>query len=324
MGFAFSRQSFSEDDLLDLHGKVAIVTGGNTGVGYGTVQWLVRKGAKVYVAGRSEERVSEAIKQLEAEDNKDGTLHFLKTELSDPRLAKQAAEEFLQKESRLDILVNNAAIGARGPYKVTKDGLLDIMATNHVGHFVLTENLLPLLKTTAAEDGSDVRIVNISSVAHERVVPESLVGKETLNKDFGNTFFGYLDTYGLSKLANILHIKSLQKQLDAENVPITCIAVHPGAVASVGANAFLYGVPYAGKFVATFLGPLFFIPWLQGARTSAFAAAGKAVKDDVKKYKGAYLVPVAKLAEPSASAKNERLAKELDETTRAILKEIGV
>ncbi|KAF8156425.1 NAD(P)-binding protein [Pholiota molesta] len=324
MAFSFfSQKAFSEDDLADLHGRVVIITGGNSGVGYGTVQWLARKGAKVYIAGRNEERVSAAIKQLESEGIEDGSLHFLKTDLADPRLAKQAGEEFLQKETRLDILVNNAAIGATGPYDVNKDGLKDIMATNHIGHFVLTETLLPLLKTTAQLEGSDVRIVNISSVAHTRVTPESFVGKETLNKDYGNSINGYLDTYGLSKLANILHIKTLQKHLDAENVPITCLAVHPGAVISAGFITFLNSVPYIGRFAA-FIGPWVFTHASKGSRTSAFAAAGKKVQEERATYKGAYLVPVAKLAEPSSSAKDERLARELDETTREVLKELGV
>ncbi|KAF8166220.1 NAD-P-binding protein [Pholiota molesta] len=320
----FSQQAFSEDDLADLHGKVVIVTGANSGVGYGTVQWLARKGAKVYIAGRNEERVSAAIKQLESEGIEDGSLHFLKIDLADPRLAKQAGEEFLRKETRLDVLVNNAAIGpAAGPYHMTKDGLKDIMATNHFGHFALTEALLPLLKTTSQEAGSDVRIVNIASEAHTRVMPDSFVGKETINNDYGDSMTGYLDTYGLSKLANILHVKTLQRQLDAEHILITCLAVHPGAVVSAGLTAFLLTLPLVGRLAAS-IGPWILMSALQGARTSAFAAAGKKVKEERVAYKGAYLVPVAKLAEPSSSARDDRLAKELDETTREVLKELGV
>jgi hypothetical protein len=99
--------------------------------------------------------------------------------------------------------------------------------------------------------------------------------------------------------------------------------VHPGAVVSAGLTAFLNSVPYIGGLVAL-IGPWILTSALEGARTSAFAAAGKKVKEETAAYKGAYLVPVAQLADPSSSARDERLAKELDETTREVLKELGV
>ncbi|KAF8909345.1 NAD-P-binding protein [Gymnopilus junonius] len=300
-----SYTSISEDDLTDLHGKVAIVTGGNTGVGYGTVQFLVRKGAKVYIAARNEQKALDAIKQLEKEGMAEGKLEWLKLDLSDPRIAKEAAQDFLEKETRLDILVNNAAV-------LNKDGLLDIMVTNHISHFVFTDTLLPLLKTTSHEEGSDVRIINISSIAHTRNEVTSFEGKDSLNRDFGNSFNGYLNTYGYSKLANILHIKELQRRLDSEDVNIICVAVHPGAVLTVGAKGFLSSVPYLGKFVE------------QGAYTSAFAAASPEVHQNKDLYKGAYLTPVAKLTEPSKSATNAKLATELYDTTESVLKELGL
>ncbi|PPR03222.1 hypothetical protein CVT26_008070 [Gymnopilus dilepis] len=319
----FSRKSISEDDLADLHGKVVIVTGGNTGIGYGTVQFLVRRGAKVYIAARNEQKALDAIKQLETEGIEDGKLEWLKLDLSDPRLAKQAAKEFLEKESRLDILVNNAAIGAVGPFKLDKDGLRDVMVTNHISHFAFTNTLLPMLKSTSQQDGSDVRIINITSVAHTRVEVSSFKGRDSLNKDFGDSFSGYLDTYGYSKLANILHIKELQKRLDSDNVDIICIAVHPGAVLTVGAKGFIASVPFLGRLLQA-IGFLFFKPWREGAYTSVFAAASEEVRQKKELYKCAYLEPVAKITEPSRSATNDKLATELYETTEEVLKELGV
>ncbi|KAF5368335.1 hypothetical protein D9758_002229 [Tetrapyrgos nigripes] len=298
------RKAISEEDLVDLKGKVAIVTGGNTGVGYATIQMLARKGAKVYMAARNEGKATEAIKQLQAEGISD--VHWLNLDLSDPRRAQSAGKEFLEKEKRLDILVNNAAIGAVGPYKLNKDGLLDIMVTNHISHFVLTETVLPLMKTTAKETGSDVRIVNVTSIAHDRVKPESYTSKEALNKDYGESFGGYLDTYGNSKLANILHIKELQRRLNSESISITCIATHPGAIKT------------------NVLGPLFFAPWRKGAMTVGFGAAGKEVKEQSETYQGAYLAPIAAITTPSKYALDERLAKELHETTENIVKELGL
>ncbi|KDR81778.1 hypothetical protein GALMADRAFT_239970 [Galerina marginata CBS 339.88] len=318
-----SRSSISEDDLVDLHDKVAIVTGGNTGIGYGTVQFLVRKGAKVYIAARNEQRALDAKKQLEKEGMEDGSVEWLKLELSGPRLAKQAAEEFLRKETRLDILVNNAAIGAVGPFKLGEDGFLDIMTTNHLSHFAFTDTLLPLMKTTSEEEGSDVRIVNLTSMAHSRIEVDSFVGKDSLNKEFGDSFNGYLDTYGYSKLANILHIKELQRRLDSENTAITCMSVHPGPVLTDGSKGFLASVPFIGRLTSV-IGPWFFAPWRKGAFTSVFAAASTEVRSNRDLYKGAYLTPVAQLSEPSKSALNEKLATELYDTTEQVLKELGI
>ncbi|KAJ7901656.1 NAD-P-binding protein [Mycena leptocephala] len=143
-----ARKSVSEEDLVDLHGKVVLVTGGNTGIGYATIQMLARKGAKVYMGARDEGRALEAIKQLQAENINDGSVHWLKLDLSDPRAAQRAAQEFLEKENRLDII---AAQELAWSLKLDKDGLLDIMVCNHISHFALTDALLPLMKETAKE-----------------------------------------------------------------------------------------------------------------------------------------------------------------------------
>jgi len=319
-----SRSSISEDDLVDLHGKVAIVTGGNTGIGYGTVQFLALKGAKVYIAARNEQRALDAIRQLEEEGLGDGSVEWLKLDLSHPRLVKRSAEEFLEKETRLDILVNNAAIGAVGPFKLDEDGLRDIMVTNHVSHFVFTDTLLPLMKTTSQEKGSDVRIVNITSVSHTRVEVTSFVGKDSLNKDFGNSFNGHLNTYGYSKLANILHMKELQRRLNSENIDITCISVQPGPVLTVGSKAFLSSIPILGRLFSSILGNLFFVSWKKGAFTPVFAAASTEVYSNKTLYQGAYLVPVAQIFQPSKSALDPKLATELYETTELALRDLGL
>ncbi|KAJ3863906.1 NAD-P-binding protein [Lentinula novae-zelandiae] len=360
----FSRKVITENDLVDLHGKVALVTGGNTGIGYATIEFLAQKGAKVYMASRSKEKAQKAIKEIEAELQKSGgeaeskgSIHWFKLELSDPRSVKEAATEFLAKEERLDMLaarVLSTNSASFGPYKLNEDGLLDIMVVkyasncsftrtlsvlmylrvtySHISHFVLTETLLPLLKRTASFEDSDVRIVNVSSLAHTRVKPDLFIGKESLNRQYGDSVTGYLDTYGNTKLANILHLKHLQTRLNAESAGITCLAVHPGAVMTVGATGFLSSVPFFGWFLKTFLGPLFFASWKQGAMTSAFAAAGKEVaacikstdENERKKYEGVYLTPIANISEPSMYAKDERLQKELYETTVEVLREMGV
>ncbi|KAF9044227.1 NAD-P-binding protein [Panaeolus papilionaceus] len=319
----FPRRTISEDDLVDLRGKVAVVTGANTGVGYGTAQFLVRKGAKVYIASRNEARVSEAIDRLKSEGVGDGTLVWLNLDLSDPRLAKRAAEELLEKEERLDILVNNAAIGL-GPFSLDKDGLLDIMVTNHISHYTLTRTLLPLLKKTAAQPDSDVRIVNVSTAPLHIIKTEiPSYSSSSLNKDYGNSFGCHLDTYGHTKLANILHINELQRTLDATHSNITCLSVHPGTIKTRGSDAFLDRVPYFTT-LAKMVGGLFFGPWRNGGMSVAWAAAGREIALSRESYRGRYVEPVAVVATPSKEARDERLAKELWDSTEEVLKELSI
>ncbi|KAF4615731.1 hypothetical protein D9613_012455 [Agrocybe pediades] len=312
----------SEEDLSDLHGKVVIVTGSNCGIGYATVQFLARKGAKVYMAARNEGKAREAIKQLKEEDIADGTVEWLELDLEDPRKAKKAAEKFLKKEKRLDVLINNAAVGL-GPFKINSDGILDVMTINHVSHFAFTQTLLPLMKETCKEDGSDVRIVNLTSAAFLQVEVDSFAGKESLNKVYGPGLLQEIKTYGISKLANVLYMKELQVRLDAENVPIICTSVYPGTVTTPGTLRFFSVIPYI-SWLTKIIGPWLFVPQRQGAYTSVFAAASPKVKLNREKYAGAYLEPVAKVGKPTKYGEDMRLAEELWETTESVLKEIGV
>jgi len=316
-----ARKSVSEEDLVDLHGKVVLVTGGNTGIGYATIQMLARKGAKVYMGARDEGRALEAIKQLQADNINDGSVHWLKLDLSDPRAAQRAAQEFLEKENRLDIIVNNAGRSSPGPFKLDKDGLLDIMVCNHISHFALTDALLPLMKETAKEPGSDVRIINVSSLTHTRVKPTTFATRDAFNKDYGESVSGYLATYGNSKLANVLHIKALQKRLIAESVPITRIAADPGTTKTVALDRFFTSIPYVGGFLKKYVGP-FFGSWRNGAMTVAFAAAGKEVMDKRETYQGVYMVPIATISPASKFGLDERLQEELYETTEKIISEL--
>jgi hypothetical protein len=128
---------------------------------------------------------------------------------------------------------------------------------------------------------------------------------------------------GNSKLANVLHIKALQKRLIAESVPITCIAAHPGPVKSVGSDGFLTSIPFVGGFLKRYVGPLFFGPWRNGAMTVAFAATGKEVVNKRETYQGAYMVPIATISPASKFALDERLQEELYETTEKIISELA-
>jgi retinol dehydrogenase 12 len=151
---SYTKTGYSAEQIPDLTGKVAIVTGGNSGIGYETCLELARKNARVFMASRSKERATEAIEKIKAEIGKE--VEFIQLDLQDLKQVKSAAEEFLNKGLPLSLLVNNAGshttlstfhflsesvyLGIMAcPFAVTKDGIETQFGTNHVGHFVIVD-----------------------------------------------------------------------------------------------------------------------------------------------------------------------------------------
>lgn len=303
---------------MDLSGKVAIVTGANSGIGLYILLHLVRQGAKVYLAARSEEKANDAIARLEKEGlgPNAGEIVWLKFDLTDPAKAKQAAEWILGREERLDILVNNAG-KIMSPYGKTADGLSDSMVINHLGPFLFTRTLLPLLESTARQPGSDVRIVNVSSMAHRWISKPRYNSLEALNSDFSHTWKPQATLYAYTKLANILCTNQLQKRFDNDGIPIVAVSVHPGSVMSEG-NIKLFTSLTFGTLI-NWVFSLFFISSLEGGYTPAWAAAAREVHDNRERYKAKYLVPYGKIEEASQDARSEELAAELWQTTESAL-----
>ncbi len=206
---------WTADDIPDLTGKVAIVTGANSGIGFEAAKALARKGAATVLACRSAERGQRALEGLRAEaPAADAVLMELDLESLDS--IARFADAFRARHERLDVLVNNAGIMAV-PHGRTADGFERQMGVNHLGHFALTGRLFDLIAATPA-----ARIVNVSSLAHRRA-----------SMDFGNLLFehgGYAPwaAYGRSKLANLLFTRELQRRCGAAGVDALALAAHPG------------------------------------------------------------------------------------------------
>ena len=161
----FWSKQWTFDKLPDLTGRVAVVTGGNTGIGKSTCRVLSEHGAKVYVAARTPSRAQGAIDEIKSVVPK-ADIHFLQLDLQSFQSVKDAAASFKSQEKRLDILVNNAGIMAN-PYEETKDGNESQFQTNYLSHFLFTRELLPVLQETAKKQPEGtVRIVNLSSTGH--------------------------------------------------------------------------------------------------------------------------------------------------------------
>ncbi|TFK41429.1 hypothetical protein BDQ12DRAFT_710548 [Crucibulum laeve] len=308
-------------DLVDLNGKVVVVTGGNSGIGLATVRHLARAHAKVYLAARSESRAHAAIAALEKEFEDEGLIRgddygeilWHELDLTDPRDAKRSAEAFLKREKQLDILINNAAI-LKAPFEISQDGISTIVIINYMSPFVFTYTLLPLLKATALEPQSDVRVVNISSMMHDFTpTPIHFNSLDNLNSEYKWRWQG---RYAYTKLLVILWTLALQSRLGGSN--ITCISLDPG-----GVDTFSHTFPF--PTIARWILRLMLPDPVVGSFNSVFATAGKKVAEEKEKYMGVYLEskPIGKIGELNARFGGYEKAEELWKLSKSFLEGIS-
>ncbi|KAI0339168.1 NAD-P-binding protein [Trametopsis cervina] len=321
----FSTGFNPEKDLLDLTGKVIIVTGGNAGIGFTAIQHLVRRGAKVYMGSRNETKAKAAIERLTAEGIGSGEVRHLSLDLSDPKLAKAAAEDFLTKETRLDVLVNNAA-QTLIPYNKALYDIQDVVLVNYFSTVAFTHKLLPLLEKTAEETGTDVRIVNVITTGI-KLVPagKRFRGREDFNEEYAKVFTPRLTRYASSKLAVTIWTRELQRRLKATGSPIIVVASDPGGVHTDGNINFAKQHNAIFSRIFILFSYLFFRSAVKGSYGSVFAAASPTVRENADAYRGAYLDPDRRnLRAPNEDVYKEDLADELWKSTQTILSEIGV
>lgn len=235
--------------MSDLDGKTFLVTGANTGIGKETVRVLAGRGARVVLAGRSEEKTRAAIAEIAGETG-NTDLDHLALDLGDLDSVRRAATTFLDSGEPLHVLINNAGLaGARGR---TASGFELAFGTNHVGPFLFTE----LLREHLIESGPG-RIVNVASTAHFQAkgIDWDAVRRST------ETRTGFAE-YGVSKLANVLHAQELARRL--EGTGVTTYSLHPGAIASDVWREVPFGLRHVLK--------LFMKSTADGARTSLYCA----------------------------------------------------
>jgi len=319
-------------DIPSLYGKVIIVTGGNSGIGYKTVLELAAKGAHVYMGSRREERATAAIKKLELElaqrgiklgEGNAGRVTFFPCDLATIAKARAAADVFLSKESRLDVLVNNAG-SLELPYEINEDGVSTMLASNHIGPYAFTERLLPILTETAKNPGSDVRIVTVASIIQKLVLPKSGIKFDTiddLNVTLGDDGFqAQQRRYALSKLANILYTSELQRRLDEQNIPIIAVSLHPGVVTSEGVQTMKSNQSLLVRTLLGILSALASVDTTKGSLTSLYAAASPQVKAAPATYKGKFLLPYGKVGQATPQSHDPKLAKDLWKVTEEVVR----
>ena len=285
------KYQFGGKRMSALNGKIAIVTGANSGMGFATVEALSDMGATVLMLCRNEKRGKTAITSLTAE--KERKLDLIICDLGDYSSIRNAAGYIRENYPRVDILVNNAGFISLDRQE-TKEGVERQFGINHLGHFLLTTQLLDLMVP-----GS--RIVNVASGAHK-------VGR--IHFDDINLKNGYnvIKAYSQSKLANVLFTKELARRLKKRRISVNCC--HPGAVAT---NIGIDRETGFGKTITGLLKPFFQTP-ADGARTAIYLAVDEAVSNKT----GGYYY-MCKPARSSKLSKDKDLAKRLYELSEGMV-----
>ncbi|WP_369212280.1 oxidoreductase [Streptomyces flavofungini] len=228
--------AWTASDIPGQSGRTALVTGANSGIGYVTARELARRGARVTLACRSEERGRAATERLLAEVP-GAAAEFRRLDLGDLASVREFAASY--EPERLDLLINNAGVMAL-PYRRTADGFETQFGVNHLGHFALTGLLLPRLLDTPG-----ARVVSVSSFLHALA-----------NIDIGdlNSELHYRRwiAYGRSKSANLLFVHELARRLTATGSDVVAAAAHPGYASTNlhGVGPRMSGRRNAGRLIA--------------------------------------------------------------------------
>ena len=292
---------WTEAQIPDLRGRIALVTGANSGLGLETSRALAGKGARVVLACRGAAKAEEAMAAIRAKIP-DAQLEFLPLDLSDLASVRAAAETFESRHARLDILCNNAGLMTL-PFARSRDGFEMIFGTNHLGHFAFTGLLLDVIRKTPG-----ARVVTLSSVAHRN-------GRLPLDDlNWEREPYSKPGAYGRSKLANLLFVLELQRRLQRSGIDAISVAAHPG----YAATNIVYGGSEAPpslrrklwNLMARVGNVLLAQPAQMGALPTLYAATAADVKG------GEYLGPRGLLefrgyparVRPSRLAQDERLA----------------
>lgn len=298
----------------DLKGKTYVVTGGNSGIGLVTVEQLAKQGAHVILACRNINEGRQRQQEIQ-QQGAPGKIEVLELDLANLESVRAFAKTFLASHDTLNGLVNNAGV-MNTPMRRTRDGFEMQFGTNHLGHFLLTELLLPALKK-----GAPSRVVNLSSCFHDKAMGrEGRIDFEDIN--FEKKKYDGWEAYAQSKLANLLHAKHLARRL--EGTGISTASVHPGWVRS---NLIKFSMPLWAQNFA--LRPILKLagmiePW-EGAQSTLFALLTPDLQNGAfYSQVGIYRTKEAcrggwPMKSPNPNAHDDKMAEQLDHTSRKLV-----
>ena len=277
--------------------SIAVVTGGNSGIGVETVRALSHIGCQVILCARNVSSATTVADEINATETS-GCVTVQEMDLADLRSVKAAAETILSKQKKIQYLVLNAGVMAC-PLSRTAQGLEMQFGTNHVGHFYLTQLLLPAVKA-AGEPGKESRIIAVSSLAHKM----GSIRLDDLNYD--TRWYNSWKAYGDSKLYNVLFARHLATLLKDDNVLV--YSLHPGSIVTNLQRHSWYVIPIQKIFFFTTK------TIEQGASTSVYACLADGIPS------GSYLSNCA-VAETSGPGNDMESAEKLWTMTEKIISE---
>eukprot|EP00736_Rhodelphis_marinus_P000403 Rmarinus@m.18171 len=267
--YGFS-SSTTSTDVMNANGKYVtgktfVITGANTGLGLEASKALASQGAHVVMACRSPERGQKALEEVKSVA-KDANVQLMELDLSSFASVRKFADEIKSAGTEIDVLINNAGIMGC-PHNLTVDGNEAHFGTNHLGHFLLTNLLLPQMRGTEEDPG---RIVILASYAHTFAYP----GGIRFDDLKGENKYVRMGAYGQSKLANILHARALERRLREAKRPIHAYSLHPGAIITN-----LYKDLNFVEMGVSYMASAFFKSVPQGTATTLFCASDPRIKD---------------------------------------------
>ena len=269
--------------------KTVMITGANSGIGKQTARELNRIGAKVIMLCRNEERAKKAMEEIIADTGNDD-IEILIGDLESQDSIRNAVSEFKKKYDKLHVLINNAGF-VNFKKQFTAEGYEKTWATNHLGHFILTNLLLDVIKAS-----SPARIINLSSFGHKMVEEKPL---EDMN--YENKKYNHIKAYGNSKLMNLLFTFELARRL--EGTGITVNAVHPGPIRSKFGrsknNPWWYRFGYSMSY-----------PFLKSVKTGAATSIHLATSQEGGEISGKYWTK-SKIKESSELSQNIEMQERL-------------
>jgi retinol dehydrogenase 12 len=275
--------------MRDLDGKVCLITGASSGIGRVTAEALAARGATVWLACRDRAKTEPVVRAIA---DAGGRAQVLPLDLSDLDSVRACAGAVLSKPEPLHLLINNA--GLAGQKALTKQGFELTFGVNHLGHFLLTQLLLPKLL-----EQPHSRVINVSSKAHYDASGIDFAELRRPGKGFGA-----LHAYSVSKLANVLHAKELAARYGAQG--LHAYSLHPGVIKS----DVWRQIPQPFRALVTWR----MISNEDGAKTTLYCATSPEVAD----HNGRYYDECHE-REPSPAAQSAALASELWEKSHAFV-----
>lgn len=215
----FGKQGWTPERLGNLSGKTYVITGTTSGTGFEAARILLSKGAKVVMLNRNAKKSEEVIATLKKELGNNIDVSFIQMDLAEQDSVRKAAAEVLEKVSRIDALICNAAIAQVPKQKLTVDGFESQLGVNHYGHFTLQGLLFPLIEKSKG------RIVTVGSMGYDMGIKTIKFDDMNWDKDYTPN-----DAYSQSKLAQIMSVYELQDRLEKSGkTDVKVYACHPGS-----------------------------------------------------------------------------------------------